>query len=145
MLSKLTSPFCASLSKTRARDLTSSVEEGQQYLWGWGQGPRQSLETPRTGIRSLQSFQSSPTHICMLLITTVLGLCLVRDYYIHMEIASQCCHWGSEGEMTFPRSQSREQGQGWDSHLLLSLYDVASSKITPRKAIPTPHYSRVLS
>ena len=32
MLPKLTSPFCASLSETRARDLTSSVEEGQQYL-----------------------------------------------------------------------------------------------------------------
>ena len=87
LLAKLTSPFYASVSKTRARDLTSSVEDGQQCYEAearhLGQtaprdpGARCSFSPEFSGL----SYTHFYTPHC-----NSAGLWLEREYHIHVEM-----------------------------------------------------------
>lgn len=93
LLAKLTFPFCASVSKTRARDLTSSVEDWQQCSEAearhLGQtaprdpGARCSISPELSGL--------SHTHFYAPYCNSA-GLWLEREYYICVEMGSLWCH-----------------------------------------------------
>ena len=149
LLAKLTSLFYASVSKTRARDLTSSVEDGQQCSEAearhLGQmaprdpGARCSFSPEFSGLSCTHFY----TPHC-----NSAGLWLEREYYIHVEMGSLWCHWGSKCEVTFSISHSRDQGQGWDSythifHFLCMM--LLLQKSLPGKQSPLLVNPRVLS